>query len=144
MILQQKVDPVEQRLTIVARVNISRTLFLLIFLELLFLIKSGDTEWSSRLSYVIVTLFILWQSIETEDGKNVHVLVINHESNIAKAAGCLKGVLVDLSPKNKIDEDLGDLLECFQIDILGPETGDDDGIQALLIQDLLQVLLILG
>ena len=87
---------------------------------------------------------VLGERIEAKDGQNVHVLIINHESDIAEAASSLECVSGDLPPQNQVDEDLSDLLEGLQVDVLGPQARNDDRVQALLVEDVLQVLLVLG
>ena len=64
---------------------------------------------------------VLGERIEAKDDQNVHVLIINHESDIAEAASSLECVSGDLPPQNQVDEDLSDLLEGLQIDVLGPQ-----------------------
>ena len=91
---------------------------------------------------MLVRFFVLRQSIQTEDGQNIHVLVVDHEPNVTEAARRLERILGYLPPQDKIDEDLGDLLQRLQVDVLCPQARDDDRVEALLIQDFLQVLLI--
>lgn len=86
---------------------------------------------------------VLRESVQAENGEDVHILIIDHETDIAQAAGRLKRVLGYLSPEDQVDENLRDFLECFQINVFGSQARNDDRVQALLVQDLLQILLIL-
>ena len=83
------------------------------------------------------------QRIEAEDGQNVDVLVVYHETDVAETTSGFECVLGDLPPEDEVDEDLGDFLERFQINIFSPQAGNDNRVQAFLVEDLLQVLLVL-
>ena len=93
-----------------------------------------------------VVLFILRQRVEAEHGKYVHVKVVNHEPNVAQAAGRLYDLgpeLIQLSPEDQIDQNLCDFLQSFQVDVFVAEARDYDRVQALIIQNFLQDFLVL-
>ena len=86
---------------------------------------------------------IFRQGIQAEHGKEVDVLVLNHDTNIWDAASSLKIRTVELPPKCHIDKDLGDLFQGLQVNIFSSQAGDDHGVQTLLFQNILKVLLVL-
>ena len=90
-----------------------------------------------------MALFILRQSVEAEDRENVDVLIINHKAYIAQTTSRLKWIFRHLSPEDQVNEYLYDFFQGFEVDVFCPETWDHDRIQAFLLQDLLQVLLVL-
>lgn len=106
-------------------------------------IQSIYVEVYARVADLFVGFLVLGEGVQAENGEDVHILVTHHETDVAQAAYRLKSVLGYLSPEDQVDENLGDFLERFQIDVLGSQARNDDRVQALLVQDLLEILLIL-
>ena len=64
--------------------------------------------------------FIFRESIQAEDGQDIHILVIDHQPNVTQAASGLESVLRYFAPQDQIDEDFGDLFQRLKIYVFGP------------------------
>jgi len=89
---------------------------------LLFAGRSISIQRESTVSDELMRLVVFGERVQAEDGENVHVKVVNHEADIAKTTRSLDGLLLELSPENQVDEDLGDFFERFQVDVLRSQT----------------------
>lgn len=78
------------------------------------------------------------KGVEAEDRENIHIYVVNHETYITEAARSFDRLFLQFPPQDQVDEYLGDLLEGLQVDIFGSQAGDNDGVQTLLVDDLLE------
>lgn len=102
------------------------------------------TSLTSLLYNFFVIFFILRQSVQTKHRQNVHVNVIDHQTNVAQTARSFDRLRFKFSPKNQIYENFCNFFQSFQVYVLRAQTGDNDRIEALLINYLLQILLIFG
>ena len=109
----------------------------------LILVKRVYRELDARVSYELMGLIVFRESVQAEDGEDVHVLIIDHKTNVTETASSLKGVFLYLPPQDEIDEDFCNFFQRLEVYVLGSQTTDDYGVEALLINNFLKVLLIL-
>ena len=67
------------------------------------------------LNDLLMVNLLLTEAIQTEHCQNVHIKIVNHETDVAQAASCLNNLPFKLPPQNQIDEDLRDFFESFEV-----------------------------
>lgn len=106
---------------------------------LLCLLKLFDSAGAGALLYDhFMIILVFRQSVQAEHCQYIHVEVVDHEANVAQAAGSLDNLRLQLAPEDEVDEDLRDFFKRLQIDVFGAKAGDNDRVKTLLLNDLVQ------